>query len=505
MAEHTNGRCFFILSCARSGSTSLARILDTAKNGLCAVEPMPNLNRETREMMEGRISNPMAVLESTVLPRVLEMLGKAEVYGEKNVTYGPFIQYLYEALKCKFVFMKRDGRDVVTSLINWHEKKFGSVYRECKETGNLSEAAIKASANLQVHWDTSDYSRPRPSRGDPLYDEWDDLTRAEMCAYYWSTINELYLDRLQQLPDNAWITVDYTSPRLEDIEKIAEFCGLKGLDKEGVRNMLHQKINSLQDRGASADDFYPNWKDWDSGMRRRFDRIASKTMYRLGYYKLDGGNWLPAGYGNWWREHNGGLEWYTWMYNSRRKMHHDLVHWVNQKEHQGDEILSIADFGCGLGVGYCDDFAEKRYIGIDLSEKNVQWCNENRKNPGHRYCAMDFIAKPLEEQVDLVCSSGTIDNGYDFDAFLISMVQSSKKWIYLTLYRGWFPDLKEHKYHWSDEHLCFYTDGSPKRIRETLAQLGCSEIIIEPVPTGRQDIPFETRVIARVPDSDERK
>ncbi len=499
MAKHTDGRCYFIVSCARSGSTSLSNILNTAKNGICATEPTPNLNYETRELMDGRLSDSAAVIASTVLPRVREMLAKNEIYGEKNVTYGPFIPYLYEALKCKFVFLKRDGRDVVTSLINWHDKKFGSIYRECKETGNLSEMAIRAAAGLPVHLDTSDYARPRPPRADVLYGQWEDLTRAEMCAYYWSVINELYLDKLRQLPEDAWITVDYTSPSAEDLEKVAEFCGLKGLDKTGIERMLFQKINSLQDRGALAGVPYPGWKNWDSGMRRRFDRLASKTMYRLGYYQQDGAHWRPAGYGDWWRAHTGGLEWYTWMYNSRRKMHEDLVHWVHQKEREGEEVRSIADFGCGLGVGYCDDFAAKRYIGVDISEKNTQWCKENRKNPRHAYYAMDFIAQPLQEGTDLVFSSGTIDNGYDFDAFLASMVHSSRKWIYLTLYRGWFPDLKEHKYQWSDEHRCFYTNGSPQRIRETLTQLGCTEIVIEPMPAGRQDIPFETRVIARVP------
>ncbi len=287
MAKHTNGRCYFIVSCARSGSTSLSNILNTAKNGICAVEPMPNLNRETREVMEGRITDPMAILESTVFPRVREMLNKVEIYGEKNLTYGPFIPYLYETLRCKFVFIKRDGRDVVRSLINWHDKKFGDIYRECRETGNLSAMAIKAAANLPIHLDTSDYSRPRPLKGNPFYDEWDNLTRAEMCAYYWATINELYLDKLQQLPDNAWTAIDYTSPNLEDIVRVSRFCDLEGLSTEGIHKMLHQKINSLQDRGAPAGEVYPHWKNWDVGMRRRFDRIASKTMERLGYYKPD--------------------------------------------------------------------------------------------------------------------------------------------------------------------------------------------------------------------------
>ena len=281
----SNKQVFFILSCARSGSTSLAKILDTAENGICAVEPTPNLNRETRDMMEGRISDPMAVLENTVIPRVRKKLTEVEVYGEKNLTYGPFIYYLYQALKCKFVFVKRDGRDVVRSLINWHEKKFGSIYRECKETGNLSPTAVSAAANLLAHLDTSDYARPRPRKNDPLYNEWENFTRLEMCAYYWATVNELYFDNLQKLPNNAWITIDYTTPTTQDIEKVADFLGLKGLNNKLVENMLQQKINSLKDRNAPYDSLWPIWRNWDRSIRQSFEIIASKTMYRLGYYK----------------------------------------------------------------------------------------------------------------------------------------------------------------------------------------------------------------------------
>jgi len=150
---------FILLSCARSGSTSLARILDEAVNGRCAVEPVPNLNRETREAMDGRLEDADGIVEATVVARAVERLEEVEVYGEKNVTYGPFVEKLYKRLDCRFVLITRDGRDVVRSLINWHEARFGTIYRECREPGNLMPEAVLAAARLPVHLDTSDYAR----------------------------------------------------------------------------------------------------------------------------------------------------------------------------------------------------------------------------------------------------------------------------------------------------------------------------------------------------------
>jgi len=498
-SEQTEGRCFFILSCARSGSTSLAQILDTAKNTLCATEPTPNLNYETREMMEGRLRNPRHVLESTVVKRVRYNLNKVEIYGEKNVTYGPFIDLLYKLLGCKFVFIKRDGRDVVRSLNDWHERIFGTIYRECIELGNLSPLAVTNAAGLPVHLDTSDYSRPRPLPGTPFYNDWENFSRVEMCAYYWSYINDLYLNNLEKIPPEAWVDIDYTSPGADDILRVGEFLGLKGLSRRRIQTMLEKKINSLRDR-IGEEKTFPEWQNWDSGLRRRFDRIAANTMQYMGYYSSDCLNWRPSNYGLFLftRDPENILEWYTWMYNGRYKIHKDLVDWAHKMDENGEYIQSIADFGCGLGIGYNEDFADKHYVGVDISPINIEWCNKNRNNPKHGYVNIDFISEPIDEKFDLVFSSGTIDNTYDVDAFLRSMVFNSKKWIYLTCYRGWFPHLDEHQYNWHEEHGCFYNDLSPQRIRETLVSLGCRDIRIEPVKTNNQEIEYETLIIARV-------
>ncbi len=280
-------RPYFILTCARSGSTSLAKILSTGSNTICAVEPAPNLNVETRLAMEGRLADPAAVLKQTVIARVQKKQAEFEVYGEKNLTYGPFIRLLHEMLDCRFVFIRRDGREVVRSMIDWHDKKFGSIYRECRETGELTSQSISAAANLPVLLDYSDYSRPRPMRGESLYAEWENLSRAEMCAYYWARINNLYRDELERLPRESWIEIDYTQPTAGDIQRVMDFCGIKGFDAAAVSAMLDRKINSLQDREAPAGT-YPSWPQWTDDMRQKFDRLAGTTMRRFGYYKDEG-------------------------------------------------------------------------------------------------------------------------------------------------------------------------------------------------------------------------
>ncbi len=490
---------FFILTCARSGSTSLARILDTATNGTCAVEPMPNLNFETRLAMEGRLENPQKVVEEIVVPRVREGLSRKEVYGEKNVTYGPFIQHLYELTDCKFVFLKRDGRDVVRSLLDWHDQMFGNIYRECVDPGDLSQQAVNAVVALPIHKDTSDFARPRPQIGSKWYERWETMSRFEMCSYYWSTINDLYRNALEVLPSDAWIELDYTTPQGEDILRVAEFCGLKDLGYDQVQEMLDAGINSLKDRGA-GEKIHEKWMNWDGGKRRSFDAIAGNTMRRLGYYDDDIARWCPPDYGRCWEDHGADEEWYKWMYDTRLVMHEEAIKWIRSHDATEQPVTSIADFGCGLGVGYHEALADRKYVGIDLISSTIDWCKRNRTNPQHEYHQIDFIKEATPEKYDLVMSSGTIDNAYDVEAYLDAMLRASRRFIYLTCYRGWFPDLAEHNYHWVDKDKCFYTDISARRVREYLESLGCRDIQIEPRSTGRSDIPYETRIMASIPN-----
>lgn len=492
---------YLLVGVARSGTTSLARVLDHASNGCCVVEPVPNLNIETRLAMDGRSFDFQASLRDGVVNRLQNHLGDegGQIYGEKDVSYAPFIELISRELPTRFVYIHRDGRDVVRSLVNWHDCKFGTVYRECADPGDLNSAAISSAANLPVHLDTSDYSRPRPARGSALNIEWPTLSRAEMCAYYWASVNDLYLEQLTKIPRDSWIAINYTDPSVEAVLQVAEFLELKGITADIVAPMLERRINSLSERGESDSGRYPRWPDWDGGMRRKFDRLAGRTMNSLGYYGPNPSTrWKPRNYGAFWMRRTSDENWYEWMFDGRRRAHDDMIAWVFSLDNAGDQIASVMDIGCGRGIGYSEIFRSKRYVGVDISEPNILWCQKNRYNKNHQYISIDFVEKELIEKVDLVFSSGTIDNCYDVDAYLAAMVRNAKKWIYLTCYRGWHPGISEHVYRYNADHGCFYNDISVPRLLERLENLGCIDISVTPIRVASGDIPFETRVTARV-------
>jgi hypothetical protein len=276
-------KCFFVFGCARSGTTSLCRILDKAENAVCLVEPNPNLNEESRKFLDGELPSPREALLGALLPRIREHLPSHQRYGEKNNTLAAFIRELHELLRPRLIWVTRDGRDVVASLHNWHNRLFGNFYRECKDPGDLSEAAKACLAQLPLEADTSNYSRPRPRPGDPYYERWPDMSRHEMLCWYWAYINRYAHQRLLDVPADRWLRVDYSAAdRVEEVAQAVDFLGLKGISRDTIQGMLDHRINSLADRTGTTDRL-PGWRDWSDREMDQFWEIAGDTMTLLGY------------------------------------------------------------------------------------------------------------------------------------------------------------------------------------------------------------------------------
>jgi hypothetical protein len=483
----------FIFGCARSGTTSMAKILDTASNAQCLIEPNPNFNVESRMFLEGKLGNPYHCLSDIIFARAKPVIEKGDIYCEKNVTLFAFINELFELFNCKFVFTARDGRDIVQSMHNWHNELFGNFYRECKDPGRLSPKAAKLISELPVEGDTSDFSRPRPKPGDPYYEKWPNMSRHEMLCWYWNFVNNYILDKLTKLPKQSWIIVDYTSPTVDEIKKVFDFLNLEGFDCQKVESILKSRVNSLSERTG---DSCPSgsWQDWTDGELCQFADIAGSAMQRLGYWQ--GG--LPHSirfcrdYGEYWRKDTD-LAFYQYIFKDREPQHRAFMDWVKERD---EAIETVCEVGCGRGVGYAEFFADKNYTGIDISMDNIEWCRQYYKNRQHNWICSDLIKEPPSEKFDLVFCQGTIENVYDMDALVARMAECCKKFLYITAFKGYFPELKEHVYRWNNTYKHYDNMLSLLHIRRMLERLGFSTVDIFPQRTQKEDIKFETVIIA---------
>ena len=81
----------------------------------------------------------------------------------------------------------------------------------------------------------------------------------------------------------------------------------------------------------------------------------------------------------------------------------------------------------------------------------------------------------LDKKYDLVYSHAVIDHVYDIDEFLRRIVKLCGKYAYVNAYRGFFPNLADHKMNWRDNDHCYYNDLSVTKTKKVLLDSGLSE------------------------------
>lgn len=477
----------FIIGSARSGTTALCEILNTATNADFHMEPQPNLNVESRPKLHGINLDYKKILQTTVGERIDQA---PRIYGEKNVTLTAFIKELYELYDARFVFLVRDGREVVQSMMNWHTEMFGNFYRECKYPVKLSERAQKVIDDLPLEKDTSNYSRPRPVPGDPWYEQWPDFTLHQMLCWYWWKINTVALDSLDSIPCKNIVYFNFSEPYslIEQIGNIFNSFRLEGFDESVVNKMLTTRINSIENRIGGLRR-WPVWMDWSDKKLDQFWEICGDTMEKL-LMNLPSRRYTKD-YGSWWESNEVDHQFFVDIYNDRLPQHEAFMKWV-----KGNDVKSALDVGCGHSIGYQEFFSDIPYTGVDISLKAVDWCQNGQHKNVHTWRCADIIITNLYYKHDLVFCQGTIENVYDMDSLVRRMSARAKKYIYITAFKGYFPDLQEHEYHWNERYKCYDNKLSPIRTRKLLKELGFKKIEIFQQATSKTDIPFETVIIA---------
>jgi SAM-dependent methyltransferase len=207
----------------------------------------------------------------------------------------------------------------------------------------------------------------------------------------------------------------------------------------------------------------------------------------------------PANYGTWWNTNELDQDWYRSIYDVRPRAHEAFLDWFGSIIRQGERITSILEVGCGRGLPYARLFAGHGYVGCDISEKEIAYCQATHPQGNEGFFVADAIENDLHGPYDLVFSHAVIDHVYDADRFLRKLVQASCAWLYVSAYRGWYPGTSQHMYTWYEPTTCFMNDLSPDRTAESLIEAGSRQVAVFPHFVGNRtdSISWETVAIAR--------
>ena len=163
--------------------------------------------------------------------------------------------------------------------------------------------------------------------------------------------------------------------------------------------------------------------------------------------------------------------WYNGIHNQNNQLHDNFVKYLKSK----DDLKTVLEIGCGTGVypiQHANLFTNMGYTGIDFSQPNIEFC---KKNSPFEFIQADFLKMDINKKYDLVYSHAVIDHVYDIDEFLRRIVKLCGKYAYVNAYRGFFPELNDHKMHWRDNDHCYYNDLSITKTKQVLLDSGISE------------------------------
>ena len=180
-------------------------------------------------------------------------------------------------------------------------------------------------------------------------------------------------------------------------------------------------------------------------------------------------------------------EWYEWMHNNKKQIHDDFVLWTHDKA-----ISSILQVGCGKHDFYHRVFSSQHYIGLDISPDVISHCLKYvDPNMCHAWECGDILTSGPWE-TDLVFSHNVIDHSPDPDLFIRMSIESAAKYAYIMSYRGWFPNIDEHKIEKGSDGY-FYNDISVNQVRRLLDSLGYA-YELKRVPTNMPKIEIQNEL-----------
>lgn len=253
---------FFVLSSGRSGSRTSARTLDGYRNCTCLHHPEPELVEEATQYFYGELPGERIV---DVLRRTRPIGPANDVYGEVNLQHTLIVPLVLEVFPdARFVWLTRDGRDVVASMY------YRGWYAPPDQTG------------VPLYWQRARLQGDRT--GDFTSEQWQQMDRFAKCCWLWSKYNTLIEDQLQQLDASRWLRVrlDQFRASLPQLEQLLNLTG-----GEDVRIQRHNE--------ASQPVAY--WADWDAERRRMFEKFAGQQMDHLFPEWRDAqGRWQPIVY-----------------------------------------------------------------------------------------------------------------------------------------------------------------------------------------------------------------
>jgi hypothetical protein len=248
--------CVFTLSTGRSGTATLAMLLDCSPFVEARHEPQPRLLRLSREAFQNGATTSNGedgwdlALEAARSDLVWHAYQRGQAYVETSnrLTYlAPMLSRYFT--DSKFILLHRHPLDVIRSGLRraWY----------------------------QGHpWD---WARIQPREGDPFFEHWEELSSEEKIAWYWAAVNGEALRVVAPLSPGRWMNLPSSRLFAGDtatLDALFNFLDIPSIPIRVARTVLRTHHNASS---GPADG------QVDGGTMRSILAIVGPVAQELGY------------------------------------------------------------------------------------------------------------------------------------------------------------------------------------------------------------------------------
>lgn len=241
-------KIFFLTGYGRSGTKFLASLLNKVPNVHAEHEPFSIEKVVVVHSFHGTLNlGNYLKLKHYQITSLFKPGTK--VYGEVNSYLRHHIVEIGEFFNAKIGYVLRDGRDIVTSMMN-----------------------------RPVYSRYIDPLRPSPKKGDAFYREFCKMSRFEKCCWAWAEETKRALAKIREkAPYCKFFRFEEFTCDINALYEICDYLELHEAKDYIKEEDLRKRIN------ISPSYTFPKHKEWTRTLKDQFNRIAGEINVSIGY------------------------------------------------------------------------------------------------------------------------------------------------------------------------------------------------------------------------------
>lgn len=254
-----NFKPVFVIHVGECSSKLIANFFNKFNTVYSTDNPKPNFYNISKAFLTEELDKNNAVKEfisNKAFILAVTNQFKMEHYVEINESLFSLIPVISDIIpNSKFIYIIRDGRDVVKDAIN---------------------------KNIYTLKDPIDRMTALDFLEDSYFEKWHVLSQFEKTCWWWQKTTRVVYESVKKLSNASIIKYEDIMDKKHYGSHIRKMCQFIEYPSNNKVLKTWDELLRKQEKPSVTGNF-PHWKDWTDGQKEQFERIAGEHMREIGY------------------------------------------------------------------------------------------------------------------------------------------------------------------------------------------------------------------------------